>query len=127
MKKILIISLVTLLLWVPFEALAKSDVNAVYKKHGPGKVDIAVTISGDAPKAIIVKQQVPSGNSLLSAKPKPKSNNKKESATWMFKRVNTGNIKISMKFEKDIDPASLNGEIRFKQKGSGDMIIKKIR
>jgi hypothetical protein len=126
MKKIFILCTVTLLLWSPFSSFAADDVAASYLQRGAKQVDIVLSISGNPPKAIIVKQQIPSDNSMVSASPRAKGTRNNE-ATWMFKRINGGQFAISMRFEKDVYPGSLSGEIRFKQQGSGAMIIKRIR
>ena len=126
MKKVLILLSVILLGVIPLTTLANAEVNGSYKKRGAKAVDIILSISGTAPAAVIVKQQIPPGNKLISSSPKSKGARGKV-ATWMFKRIDAKKLTIKMDFEKDVQPEALSGEIRFKEKGSGDMITKKIR
>ncbi len=127
MNRTVILFLLGFFLCIPLQVYAKTDVSAVYRKVGAKRVDINITVAGTAPKAIIVKQKIPKGNTLEEANPKSKGKDKRGTATWIFKHAENGKIVINMTFAQMVNPFDLDGEIRFKQKGSNSMIIKKIK
>ncbi len=127
MNRTIILFLLGFFLCIPLQVYAKADVSAVYRKVDAKRVDINIIVAGTAPKAIIVKQKIPQGNTLEHAHPKSKGKDKRATATWIFKHAKNGEIVINMTFAQAVTPSDLDGEIRFKQKGSNDMIIKKIK
>ncbi|WP_136808376.1 hypothetical protein [Desulfosediminicola flagellatus] len=100
-----------------------SPVSGRYLQTSGGMIKLQVNIGSPAPQSIILEQYLPPGTTVTNTLPKAR---KIESASgkviWLFKRVNSGNMNVTMNVSPNSAANSVSGILRYRVPGGGSLV-----
>lgn len=107
----LILCLLVLALPVP----AFSQTTATYQHIGGKELSIRIEVGSPPPSSLILVQKLPPGTGIVYADPPAeKIDQAGGEAKWLFRQLQSGTITVSFSLDREISPAEISGQIRFK-------------
>jgi hypothetical protein len=118
----LILAMIFTLFLCALPLQAWSQVTASYVRIGGGEITLAIEVGASPPSSLIVVQNLPPGTGISNADPPvQKYNPGKGEAKWLLRSLQPGLTTISLSLDREVSPADVSGQVRFKSPREGGM------
>ncbi|MGV1099104.1 hypothetical protein ACUUL3_06780 [Thiovibrio sp. JS02] len=109
---------------LPLPARAGKDlVDCRYLSSSGTEIRLQIAVSSPPPTTLIIIQNIPEGRIIASASPGyNKYNEKRGEAKWLLKGVAPGSFVLAIRLDQPIGAGEINGEIRYKNPVTGQMV-----
>lgn len=116
--------LISCLLFPPPAGQAASLVTATYLQDGGTELIIRIEVGAPPPSSLILVQKLPPGTNILHSRPPAQKVSPEEGeAKWLFHKLESGILTVSFSLDREVSPAEISGQIRFKPPGEKEMRI----
>ena len=127
-KDFLAIAGTLLLAIIPIQVCAGDLVSAGYASSQGRKIVMELKIQSPAPSTVIVIQNLPKGTGIKQSRPQfDKYDQDRGETKWLLRDVRPGTLRISMETTGPVKSGEVNGEIRYRDPSTGNMVRVHIR